>query len=101
LARCNGANLRDDVRVALSRQALEEIPAAPEGTNAQQPDYETSDEERSCELRERPCCDDGGRERGSREGELPALFLTKLPKPGVSLIDRSRVHESLLSGLRN
>jgi AcrR family transcriptional regulator len=84
------------VRVALSRQALEEIPVAPHSASAQHTDDESSDEERRRERRTHGRRHHGSRERGPCEAELPTPFLTKLPKAGVSLVDRSCVHESLL-----
>ncbi len=38
-------DLRDDVRIALPRQPLDEIPVAEEGAHAQYSDSETADEE--------------------------------------------------------
>jgi hypothetical protein len=84
------------VRVAFPRQALEEIPSAPQGANAQHPDDEASDEERRCEHREHLGRDNAGRERARSEAELSTLFLTKLPEASVSLVDRSCVHDLLL-----
>jgi AcrR family transcriptional regulator len=91
-----GTDLGDDVRVALSRQALEEIPAEPQRAKAEQAEDQTSDEEWRCELREHLGRDEGGGKRDRPERELCALFLAKLPKAGVCLIDRSRVHECVL-----
>ncbi len=84
------------MRVAFSRQALEEIPSAPQGANAQHPDDEASDEERRRKRWKHLGRDGGGRDSDRREGELPPLFLTKLPEAGVSLVDGSCVHDLLL-----
>ena len=40
--------------------------------------------------------DHGGRERGTREAKLPALFVAQIPQAHVSFVDRSGVHGLLL-----
>ena len=71
-------NLGDHIRVAFARQPLDEIPAAPQCSDAARGGSKTAEEERQGEFGTKLDCCDGQPEYERRKAEVSPLVMTQL-----------------------
>jgi hypothetical protein len=100
IARRVRSHRRDDVCVTVVREPVDEIPAAPERANAEQPQRHAAEEQGCDEWFVCSSCRQRCAQRESAEAELLPLVATELCKATLGFDDRACVHESTIGCTR-